>query len=395
MNKRTISLFAAVFALHSLFAQEPDPLLLSYERDFAKASLDGKLAIVGKAAVEKDTSSLGPFYVQALDFVLRNVDLLKDESALGSIAAAASGAVGDSGYAEALPMLRRVFMSSRDTAVRVASLHSLAILGKGDSQVVETLNQFLANQNNLQRAGLSPDQQSLSACIAALASLGDASSYSSLFAAMLADYPQEIRLQAEEAMRSIRGDFKKFLVEVVKKNPPLEKLTAFRAGMENPAFSAADRGELAEASLSISLGLIPTQKPELDAIADLRYSAVRELTSLRWTRATTLAVKHFYRVQTDYAKDKELKDRFIDAILCLGAMGSSEAAQALSLQLGLLNADMERSKTFDQEILLAVIGALGDLGDKVAFDYLLYIGYLNYPDSIKAAAREALNRLKW
>jgi len=394
MNRNILAAAAAIVVACAVFAQDADPSVLAYQRDFAKASLDDKVRIVQRAAGETGLP-LGAFFVQALDFSLRNAELLKEERSLGALATAAAGAVGASSYIEALPVLRRALMSFRDSAVRVAALKSLSTLGKGDSQVVETLNQFLANQNNLHRAGLAPDIPTLSACIGALAVLGDGSSYPSLFATMLADYPQAVRLQAADALRAIRGDYKKFLIDVVKRNPPTEKLTAFRAGMENPAFSAAERGELAEAALELSLALIPAQKSDQDAISELRYASVRELASLRWTRATTLVVKHFYRVQTDYGKDEGLKDRFVDAILGLGAMASSEAAQALSLQLGLLNADMERTKAFDQDILLAVVGALGDLGDKVAFDYLLYIGYLNYPDHIKAAAREALNRLKW
>jgi hypothetical protein len=76
-------------------------------------------------------------------------------------------------------------------------------------------------------------------------------------------------------------------------------------------------------------------------------------------------------------------------------MGTSEAAQALSLQLGLINSTMERTREFDEELLISVIEALGNIGDKVAFDYLLYIGYLPYPDSVQTAARDAMNRLKW
>ena len=45
--------------------------------------------------------------------------------------------------------------------------------------------------------------------------------------------------------------------------------------------------------------------------------------------------------------------------------------------------------------MLALIQALGDLGDKTAFDYLLYVGYLEYPESVKKASRDALARLQW
>lgn len=392
--KNPLLALLAFSALSAAYAQETDQALLAYQRNFAKAALETKSQLVEKAASEK-SPAMGPFYVSALEFALRNAELLKDERALPLIAASAARAVGEAKFVEALPILRRVFMAFREPNVRAASLGSMAVLGKGDSQVVETLNQFLANQNNLYRSGLAPDLQTLSACIDALAVLGDGSSYASLFATMLADYPQEIRFRAAEALRLIRGDYKKFLIDVVKRNPPAEKAVAFRTGMDNPAFSASERGELAEAALDISLSLFPTRPDEQSAVSELRYSAVRELAALRWTRATTLVVKNFYRVQTDFGKDEGLKDRFVEAIVCLGAMASSEAAQALSLQLGLINADMERTRTFDQDILLAAIASLGDLGDKVAFDYLLYIGYLSYPDIIKNAAREALNRLKW
>ena len=37
---------------------------------------------------------------------------------------------------------------------------------------------------------------------------------------------------------------------------------------------------------------------------------------------------------------------------------------------------------------------IGIIGDAIAFDHLLYSGYLDYPASVKRAAREALNNLK-
>jgi HEAT repeat protein len=122
---------------------------------------------------------------------------------------------------------------------------------------------------------------------------------------------------------------------------------------------------------------------------------VAVLTEFQWTRASPLAIKHFYRVQTDVQNGAVPRERLVEAVNCLGAMGSSEAAQALALQLGLLNSQTERSGVFDETVTLAVVQALGAIGDKSAFDHLLYISYLSYPEHIQAAAREALARLKW
>ena len=326
---------------------------------------------------------------------MQNADLLKDDPALLELAAVAARGVGNAGLIRAVQPLWRVFMAYRDSTTRVAVLSSLSALGKGDGQVVENINQYLANQNNVYRSGMAPDLDTLSACIEALAILGDGSSFPVLFSSMIAGYPDKIAKQATDALRSIRGDYKKYLIDVMKKNSSEEKLAAFRAGKDNETFNAAARGELAEAALEITLSLYPANPGELAAVETLRYEAVKELTAQKWTRATSLAIKHFYRVQTDYGKELASKVHFIEAIECLGAMSSSEAAQVLSLQLGILNSEQERTKTSDPDILFAVIAALGNLGDKVAFDYLLYIGYLPYPDDVKAAAREALNRLKW
>jgi hypothetical protein len=389
----TIGIFL-FFVAGGSFAQDSQSVALSYQRNFVRSGLDVKLDIL-KEAEEAKIAGLGPLYELALDFALQNAELLRDDPALIALATDAARGIGATDHTRAVSTLWRVFMAFRDSRTRVAVLGSLATLGKGDGQVVENLNQNLANQNNVYRAGIAPDEETLSACIAALAALGDGSSFPVLFSAMIAGYPPRIANQASEALKSIRGDYKKYLIDVMRKNPPAEKLLAFKAGAANDGFNAAARGELAEAALEITLGLYPTDPGELEAVQELRYSAILELTVQRWTRAVSLAIKHFYRVQTDYGKGLAPKGRFIEAVACLGSMASGESAQALSLQLGLLNAEMEQTRNFDADILFAVIDALGEIGDKVAFDYLLYIGYLPYPDDVKAAAREALNRLKW
>ncbi|MCK5007173.1 MAG: hypothetical protein KAR73_07275, partial [Spirochaetales bacterium] len=80
---------------------------------------------------------------------------------------------------------------------------------------------------------------------------------------------------------------------------------------------------------------------------------------------------------------------------CLGAMGTHEAAVRLTQYLVLLNSYTERLREFDNIIVLAVIENLGSLGDKTAFDDLLYAQYLSYSSEIKKAARDALENLKW
>ncbi len=170
--------------------------------------------------------------------------------------------------------------------------------------------------------------------------------------------------------------------------------------MDNPNFDDSDRGELAEGALSAALSATATPSGsysavEIQALRELRLATIRELRALKWQKASSLAVAHFKLMQADYAKGAASKAEFLEAVSCLGAMGSTEAAQALALNLQLINAQTEQGAPFDEEILLSSIAALGELGDKAAFDYLLQIGYLQYTEAVKRAAKEALLKLRW
>ncbi|MDR1099899.1 MAG: hypothetical protein LBL28_05395 [Treponema sp.] len=397
-NRTGLWLGGLVFMVCALapFLSAQETILDSYERNFIRASLSTKAGILRDAATDdRSPEFIGQLYEFALIFSLGNAEILRDDPDMISLTVLACRGAGTAGYTASVDSLWKIFMAYRDSLTRVEALGALAHLGKGNILVVENLNQFLANQNNLYRSGMAPDYPTLSACISALAALGNSASFPVLFSAMIAGYPANIGQEAAQALALIQGDYKQYLSDVIRKNPPAEKMAAFRAGMGADRFGSAEKGQLAETALEVGLALSPAGREEDSAVSSLRYSAVSALTGLQWTEASPLVIKHFYRVQADYQNGAVSRERLLEAISCLGAMGSSDAAQALALQLGFLNSQTERSGEFDDAITLAVVNALGAIGDKSAFDYLLYISYLSYPEHIQAAAREALTQLKW
>jgi HEAT repeat protein len=382
-----------LFLAPALPAQES--ILGSYERNFIRAGLSTKAGVLRDAATdERAAEFIGRLYEFALEFSLQNAEILRDDPDMIALTVLACRGAGESGHTASVDILWKIFSVYRDSRTRAEALGALARLGKGNSQVVENLNQYLANQNNLHRSGMSPDYPTLAACISALAVLGDPASFPVLFSAMIAGYPSNINQETARALSSIQGDYKQYLIDVIRRNPPAEKTAAFRAGFGNEHFGGAEKGQLAEAALEIGLALTADGEGDASAVS-LRYVAVTALTQLQWTSASPLVIKHFYQVQADYQNGAVSRERLLEAINCLGAMGSSDAAQALALQLGFLNSRTERSGEFDEDITLAVVNALGAIGDKSAFDYLLYISYLSYPEHIQAAAKEALAQLKW
>jgi hypothetical protein len=395
--------FAAAAALAlavaaGALAQDSDALTLAYRRNFARASLVTKLELV-KEASARGGAAMGALYGMAIRFAVDNAALLGSDPQLKELAVIASSEAGKAAYAKSIDDLWALFQSFQDSEVRAAALAALGNAGSGEARVAENLNAFLASQNSLFRSGAQPEYPALEACIAALGQLGDGSSFPVLFSSYVAGYAPAIATKAAKALGSIKGDYRGYLIRVIAKNPPLEKSAAYAAGMENANFTNADRGELAEAAMSAALdasGPGASLSPvEAQSMRELKRTTARQLRDLKWQKASPVAARYFSVAQADYAKGAATKADFLDAISCLGAMGSTEASQALSIYLQLVNAQTEQGSPNDEEVLLAVITALGGLGDKAAFDYLLQIGYLQYSEKVKKAAKDAMLNLRW
>jgi len=287
--------------------------------------------------------------------------------------------------------LWRLFLDNPDSKTGADILVRLGTLGKGNKVIIENINNYLMGKNLLFRSGETVDYTIISVCISTLMELGDNSSYPALFSVLYAGYPEVITSEAQGALEVIPGNLQQFLVNVITHNPPEEKFAAFTMGVNSDRLTVSQRGQLAE--LALEQGLASTDN-NIDLTA-MRYSSVLLLTRLRWTRANALAIRHYYRVQSDYLQNTVPKERFIEAITCLGAVGNSDAALVLCLQLGLINARTESTGSYDSEITMAIVQSLGKIGYNAAFDHLLTVSYLSYPEEIQAAAKEAVARLKW
>ena len=287
--------------------------------------------------------------------------------------------------------LWRLFLDNIDSKTGYDILIKLGTVGKGNRGIIDNINNYLMGKNLLFRSGETVDYTTISVCISALMELGDSSSYPALFSVLYAGYPEVIVSEAQGALELIPGNLQQFLVNVITHNPPEEKFAAFSMGTNSDRLTISQRGQLAELALEQSLAVTDDN---IDLTA-MRYTAVKLLTRLRWTRSNALAIRHYYRVQSEYLLNPLLKERFIEAIKCLGAVGNSDAALVLGLQLGLINAKTESTGSYDPEITMAIVQSLGRIGYNAAFDHLLYVSYLSYSEEIQAAAREAVARLKW
>lgn len=390
-----LAVFAAAAVLPAA-AQDADSVLLTYQRNFVRSSLGAKLELLKEAGARK-AAEMAPLYETALRFAIENVPLLGGSDAqLRELALVAATKVGEARYPRAADRLWSLFnLYEGDTELRAAAIRAIGAAGSADAAIVARLGEFLAAQNMLFRTGILPEYPALEATVEALGALGDGSSFPVLFSTYLAGYSPALTAKASAALGRIKGDYAGYLARVLVMSSPLEKAAALKAGLENPSFGPEERGALAEAALAAGLEWQGGAPVEAAAIRALNLRAIGTITELRWQRASPLVLRYFRAILADYGKGVAPREALVETIACLGSMGSTEAAQALALQLQLINAQTELGGSYEEELIVAVVNALGELGDKVAFDYLLYVGYLRYPDAVKRAAKDALQRLKW
>jgi len=396
MYKRIVIICILVFL--SPFIYSNPQVYQSYIHRFISADLSGKAEILREAS---SNTALGGFsgqlYEYALQFVLNNYKQMDNIRGMNSIVNISVNALRVTGRVENMDVLWRLFLEYPDAQVNAEILVTMGIVGKGNRSLVNSINLFLTERSLSFRLGETVDYVSVSACISAVMELDDSSSYPALFAVICAGFPEVITSEAYGAFEMINGNLHQFLFNVIVNNPPEEKFAAFRAGVNSGRLTVSQRGQLAELALeqAFAASLIDGEEEEDSNINAMRYASVLALTSLRWTRANALAIRHYYRVLADYNHEAVPKDRLIEAIACLGAVGNSDAALTLGLQLGLINAKTESLGSYDEEITLAIVRALGTIGYKAAYDHLLDVENLPYSEDIQEVAREAIDRLKW
>jgi len=337
------------------------------------------------------------FLISALIFCEENIadgsDVIAEDNAEDSELVSSSGMeinINISGITDT-DTLWKHFLAVSDYEKKAEILIALGRYGKGNRDVIENLNNYLLSINLSYKAGTAVQYVLISACISSIMELGDSSSYQALFSAICSGYPEVISSEAFGALEVINGNLHQFLLNVIWNNPPDEKFAAFRIAVNSERFNISQRGQIAELALEQSLASAETNIN----LNVMRYASILTLTRIRWTRASSLVIRHYYRVQSDFFQGLVLKDRYIEAINCLGAVGDSQAALVLGLQLGLINARTENTGVYDAEITLAIVRSLGLIGDNAAFDHLLYVSNLSYNEQIKAAAMEAIENLKW
>ncbi|WP_147635269.1 hypothetical protein [Treponema pectinovorum] len=384
-----IFIFSLVLNHFNAFAQSQKALI-----DFVKGSIQDKTQAVRQA--DKDIATV--LAKKGIDFVLENQTILKNDRDLSALAVASVLKIPNdenqlkNDFPNVNEKLLSLFTSLQDENVRISILEKLsftAVLQQGDEKnIVDFLNKSLIDYAK-------KDEKSpvIAKIINSLAINGNSDSYDLIYSLWKNKTYPAFNMELETALLKLSVTNKSQVVKVISTSNLQEVKQYFDLVKDNQNISKDFKAEFAENALSMAINT--SEDISSKEKIELQLDCIQAIADAPWSRATALVVNFFSKAKGEYEKKQISDKQFIQIIDCITRLASIDSSKALSSYLAELNTNAEKNVLPAKNVILAVIKSLGVLGDKNAFDNLLYVTYLNYDEEIKGSARDSLAKLKW
>ncbi|MBQ0166973.1 MAG: hypothetical protein KBT02_07705 [Treponema sp.] len=385
MNKKIVLILAAVLMITALPAQ--NEMYLNLKKVFVSGTITDKTEVIEKAAEYPGAERL---IADGLSFADTNASLFDNEQPMISLAAKAVQNADKCDGAETYNLVMNIFQKFSDSSVRQAAFNYLLKTKRTSDKTASIIENYavtLLNERN-------DDEGHLLSCIAVLDKIHSNTSFRVLFDYASSPYlSDEVKSAALAAMNRLTDVYRISMLSIITDSPVPNKLSALQMILENEMNSDILRAEAAESALSTSI--IHAGDTFDSSLIDLQMMALAELRRLSWTKSASLAADFFSVARSEFEAGNLLPGQFIEVIESVKELSVVKAGTLFTDYLNYINANVENGLSCSVPVVLAVISSLGSLGDKVAFDALLYVSYVSYPDEVILASREALARLKW
>lgn len=403
MKRKTIVLkvlvpLSVIFFCGTVFATELASSVPQLYIDFVTGSVADKINLLSRLSISDDTPELVvSIPEEALEFVQEKVPLLGTGSGMKELALAAIPVLQVTSQRQGA-LLWNIFGLFEDSQIKVAVLDALSGAASKNKRLVSP---YLEGIHTFVAESTATDSGALASSIAAINLMGhmaDPSSFEILFRLMNSSISSELDAAIEAALSSVIPSAQPTLLRHISQDyySMAEKYRLFLIVQKNDKISSLFKAELAEKALSATIIKTEDVSKMAPEALSLQLATVQQIDESDWTRAASVVAEYFTQAQDQFNLTLITREQFLGVVACLEGLATSHSVFALVNYLGVLNtAAAQNVSSVDEEVLLAVIESLGALGDKAAFDNLLYVTYLPYPETITTAARTALAGLKW
>lgn len=386
--KKLIFIFAVLF----IFAANAE--ISDSQKKFIKGNIQDKTTAVKEA--ENEDAVILP--KKSIDFVLSNAENFASDRDFSALALASVLKLPkepqniEKNFSGITDDLIQLFTLFNDETVRIA------IIDKFNSiQTATEKAKFVALLNNYIKTinAQTKDSAVTKNAVECLGKNGNSESFLLLYGFWKNKICETFAREVEKSLLMLTDSHINDCIKLIARSSIKEIGEFFNLIKNSSEIHLNSKAEIAENALLATINNTEgDSKNSLQTIA-LELDALQTLSDSQWTRSASLSVQYFSIAKEQYKKNILKEEQFIQVIKCMTTLSSPDAAQNLSNYLAELNSLSEKNVTSARNVVLAVINSLGALGDKTAFDNLLYVTYLNYPEEIKNAARTSLAMLKW
>ena len=382
------AIFISVLCLYSFcFSQSSKNL-----KQFIRGNIQDKISSIRNASQEENVS----ISLMALDFCLQNKAVLEDDRDLDALCLLSllslpynyTDSLSQDEKAEFSEKILEIFNSFSDENVRIAVLNKISS-GKLDSpSFVELLNSFLSD--NFQNFS----QDFYKNLISASGEIGNEQTFKILFEKYRDDSYKSFKSELKEAIVKLSDNSVKDITDIISSGNLSDLRFIFEIIVQNEKKTQVFRSQIAENILSASI-YITEDNSSLNELILLQVEVMKFLAESKWTRGSDTILKFYNLAKNEYTNGIMNTSDFCIVIKAVSETVPIKAVSLFSDYLIELNRQKENDADVQEEIVLALISALGAIGDKNAFDSLLSVTYYDYSDEVINKARSALAGLKW
>lgn len=365
------------------------------QRNFVKGNIIDKTEAV-KAASEVESVDLAK---AAIEFSLNYKEILGDDSELSALAISGITALPVE-YIENSNMTEKNLISEKliglysvfeDENVKIAVLNKISSFKFSVENFIPLLNNFVKNSSvNEENLVL------LKSVVNTLGSIGNNQSFIIMLGALSEKKWEPLFENLEKSLCMLAEPLEKEILDILRRGNIKDCRRLFDLIVKKSENSQIFKAEIAENVLLRTIYIYENSNSTGEDLISLQLESFDFLKKLKWTRASNTIVSYLKTARSEYDQKLLEEDKFCEIITGVSDVAPIGAIQPLATYLIFLNSKMEeKSSDVSENLVLAIIKSLGAIGDKNAFDALLGVTYFEYSDSVIAAARDALAKLKW
>lgn len=365
------------------------------QRNFVKGNIIDKTEAV-KAASEVEIVDLAK---AAIEFSLNYKEILGDDSELSALAISGITALPVE-YIENSNMTEKNLISEKliglysvfeDENVKIAVLNKISSFKFSVENFIPVLNDFVKNSSvNEENVVL------LKSVVNTLGSIGNNQSFIIMLGALSEKKWEPLFENLEKSLCMLAEPLEKEILDILRRGNIKDCRRLFDLIVKKSENSQIFKAEIAENVLLRTIYIYENSNSTGEDLISLQLESFDFLKKLKWTRASNTIVSYLKTARSEYDQKLLEEDKFCEIITGVSDVAPIGAIQPLATYLIFLNSKMEeKSSDVSENLVLAIIKSLGAIGDKNAFDALLGVTYFEYSDSVIAAARDALAKLKW